>query len=78
MPRYHFHLESSAGPSADSDGREVADDTIAVTEAGSTAGEVLKDELTDGRTKPHVTVTVERLDGAKVAVIRAHAEIETF
>ncbi|WP_422396647.1 DUF6894 family protein [Sphingomonas profundi] len=78
MPRYHFHLESSSGPSADIDGREVADDTIAVKEAGSTAGEVLMDELTDGRTKPRVMVTVERTNGTKVAVIKAYAEVETF
>ena len=78
MPRYHFHLESSAGPSADADGREMTDDTAAVQDAGSTAGEVLMDELTDGRTKPRVTVTVERSDGTKVAIVRAYAEVETF
>nr|WP_156678153.1 hypothetical protein [Sphingomonas profundi] len=56
----------------------MADDTIAVKEAGSTAGEVLMDELTDGRTKPRVMVTVERTNGTKVAVIKAYAEVETF
>ena len=78
MPRYHFHLEATAGPSADADGREMVDDAAAVQEAGSTAGTVLMDELTDGRSKPRVVVTVERSDGIRVAVVRAYAEVETF
>ena len=78
MLRYHFHLEATAGPSADTDGRELLDDAAAVLEAGSTAGTVLMDELADGKSKPRVTVTVERSDGTKVAIVRAYAEVETF
>lgn len=78
MPRYHFHLESNAGSSGDADGRELADDTLAVQEAGSSAGEVLTDELTSGQPQPRVIVTVERSDGTKVVVIKTHAEVEIF
>ena len=78
MLRYHFHLEATAGPSADADGREMLDDAAAVQEAGSTAGTVLMDELADGRSKPRVIVTVERSDGTRVAIVRAYAEVETF
>lgn len=78
MPRYHFHLESTTGPSADADGREMLDDAAAVREAGSTARTVLMDELTDGRAKPRVMVTVERSDGIRVAVVKAFAEVEIF
>ena len=56
----------------------MVDDAAAVQEAGSTAGTVLMDELTDGRSKPRVVVTVERSDGIRVAVVRAYAEVETF
>ena len=78
MPRYHFHLESSIGPSADADGRDMPDDAAAVRDAGSTAGEVLMDELTAGNAKPKVAVTVERSDGAKVAIVKTYAEVEIF
>lgn len=76
MPRYHFHVESSAGVSGDVDGRDLQDDASAVKEAGSCAGEVLMDEITSGIECPRVVVTVERSDRSKAATVTANAKVE--
>lgn len=78
MPRYHFHLESRSGPSVDIEGREIADDAVAVQEARDSAIEVLQDDLTNGHVETSVQVTVDRSDGTKVALVKASARVETF
>lgn len=76
MPRYNFHVDSSAGVSGDVDGRDLTDDASAVREAASCASEVLMDELTSGVEIPRVVVTVERGDGTKTVTVTASAQID--
>ena len=67
MPRFFFHIENANYTSDDTEGFDLPSVEIACLEARKTIGEIITDELADGRNDIPVTVRIRNEQGETVA-----------
>jgi hypothetical protein len=69
MPRYLFHADNGAGYVEDGEGRDLPDLAAARREALKSAGEIIAEELAQGRTDIRLIIYIAAESGEPLAAL---------
>jgi hypothetical protein len=69
MPRYLFHADNGAGYVEDAEGRDLPDLETARREALKSAGEIIAEEMAEGRTDIRLIIYIAAESGEPLAAL---------
>ncbi len=75
MPRFFFHLVNDSTSVTDEEGQELVNREAACLEARRTIGEVIAQEVVAGRNIVHLSIMIDDQAGARVANVKAVANV---
>ncbi len=75
MPRFFFHLQNDASFTLDDEGRILPGREAACIEARRTIGDVIAQDVREGRNDVHLSLMIDDEAGTRIAKIQAVANL---